>query len=78
MPGNPGGMVLRLNRIVRGDATGNRELLAAVEQQFGQAIGGEYLEVVLGAARREFEIQIDEEAVQRLRDELSGVATSGL
>lgn len=78
MPGNTGWMVLRLNRIVRGDATGNPDLLAAVEQQFGQAIGGEYLEVILGTARREFEIQIDEEAVQRLRDELSGVATAGL
>lgn len=75
LPGGSGWMVIRLDRTQRGDATGNQELLAAVEQQFGQALAGEYIEVLARAARREFPVQLNDDVVARLRSELTGAAT---
>lgn len=75
MPGNSGWMVIRLDQTVRGDATGNTELLAAVEQQFGQAMTGEYMEVLVQAARRAFPVELNDEAIAQLRTELTGAAT---
>ena len=75
LPGGSGWMVIRLNETVRGDATGNTELLAAVEQQFGQAMSGEYIEVLVQAARRAFPVELNDEAIAQLRRELTGGAS---
>lgn len=75
LPGNSGWMVIRLDSTTRGDATGNTELLAAVEQQFGGALGAEYVEILVQAARREFEVTENTDAIAQLRRELTGAAT---
>ena len=73
---NMGWMVMQLDRIQRNDASRETQLLASVEQQFSQAISGEYVETIVGAARQRFPITIDTGAVARLRAELTGTATS--
>lgn len=75
LPGSSGWMVIRLDSTTRGDATGNTELLAAVEQQFGGALGAEYVEILVRAARREFEVTENSEVIAQLRRELTGAAT---
>jgi peptidyl-prolyl cis-trans isomerase D len=74
MPGNVGWMVIKLDRIVRGDASGNQELLAAVQGQFQEALGSEYVEVLVQAARAQFPVTVDSAAVDTLRAELTGTA----
>ncbi len=74
LPGGSGWMVIQLNQTVRGDATGNAELLAAVEQQFGQAMTGEYIEVLVQAARKAFPVELNDETIAQLRSELTGAA----
>lgn len=75
LPGGTGWMVIRLTSTQRGDATGNQQLLAAVEQQFGQALAGEYIEILARAARREFPVERNQAVIDRLRAELTGAAT---
>ncbi len=74
LPGGAGWMVIRLDRTRRGDATGNAGLLAAVEQQFGPALGAEYVDILVRAARREYAVEINDAAVSQLRAELTGAA----
>ncbi|MEQ1688980.1 MAG: peptidyl-prolyl cis-trans isomerase, partial [Sphingopyxis sp.] len=72
LPGNAGWMVIRLDRVVRGDASTNPQLLQAVQGQFVNALGSEYVDVLIAAARAEFEVEIDQTAVNALRDQLTG------
>lgn len=74
LPGSSGWMVIRLDSTTRGDATGNTELLAAVEQQFGGALGAEYVEILVQAARREFQVTENTEVIAQMRRELTGAA----
>ena len=74
LPNNVGWMVLKLDHIQRNDASGIPQLLSSVEQQFGQAISGEYVEIVVNAARQRYPVTIDTAAVARLRAELTGTA----
>lgn len=74
LPGNSGWMVIQLNETTRGDATGNAELLTAVERQFGQAMTDEYIDVLVRAARRAFPVELNTDAITQLRNELTGAA----
>lgn len=76
LPGNSGWMVIQLNSVIRGDASDNAELQQGVASQFGQALGSEYVGILIAAARAEFPISIDEQAVQELRNQLVGGAAS--
>jgi peptidyl-prolyl cis-trans isomerase D len=75
LPNNTGWMVLKLDHIQRNDASGIPQLLANVEQQFGQAISAEYVDIIVNAARQRYPVTIDTAAVARLRAELTGTAT---
>ena len=72
LPGNAGWMVIHLGQVVRGDASGNQQLLEAVQGQFVNALGSEYVGILVAAARAEFPIEIDAAAVAVLRDQLLG------
>ncbi|MEK6540896.1 MAG: SurA N-terminal domain-containing protein [Pseudomonadota bacterium] len=72
LPGNVGWMVIRLDRVVRGDASTNQQLLQAVQGQFVNALGAEYVDILIAAARAEFPVVIDEAAVRTLRDQMAG------
>lgn len=72
LPGNVGWMVIRLDRVVRGDASTNQQLLQAVQGQFVGALGAEYVNILIAAARAEFPVEIDEAAVRTLRDQMAG------
>ncbi|MEQ1509163.1 MAG: SurA N-terminal domain-containing protein [Sphingopyxis sp.] len=72
LPGNAGWMVIRLDRVVRGDASGNPQLLQAVQGQFVNALGAEYVDILIAAARAEFPVETNQTAVRALRDQLTG------
>lgn len=76
LPGNVGWMVIRLDRVIRGDATGEREqgLVNAVQQQFSGALAGEYVDVLVEAARRAHPVSVDQAALATLREQLGGGA----
>lgn len=74
LPGRVGWMVLRLDTVTRGDASGERnaQLIAAVQQQFGQALAGEYVDVLVEAARAAHPVTLNRDAVRELREQLGG------
>lgn len=74
MPNKAGWLVIQLERTERGDATGNTELLGAVQQQLTQAVAGEYAGILIAAAKKAFPIQIDQAAVNAIRQEIAGGA----
>jgi hypothetical protein len=69
-------MVINLNRITPGNPAGQDDLIASIRQQFRQALGNEYVQALVNAARRSVEHAIDEETVEQLRRELSGAAAA--
>lgn len=74
LPGGTGWMVLHLARSVRGDASEVPQLVQSVDQQFREPLGGELVEGIVAAARREFPVSIDRAALAALRAELTGTA----
>lgn len=76
LPGNSGWMVIVLNTILRGDASENEELQQGVASQFGQALGSEYVGVLIAAARAAFPVTIDQTALADLRNQLVGGGSS--
>lgn len=74
MPGSAGWMVIYLDQVVRGDASEQAELLQGVQQQFGTALGSEYVAALVRAARDEVGVSIAAERVAELRGQLSGNA----
>ena len=76
LPGNAGWMVIHLDEIKRNDATGQTDLVNAVRQQFSNALGAEYVGIVVAAARRAFTVTVNDAAVRQLRADLTGVPNS--
>lgn len=76
MPLNAGWMVINLRRIVRGDPAGNDELIANVQQQFAGALGNEYVQAMVNAARRAVGVSISDTTVAELRRQLTGSANA--
>ncbi len=77
LPGSAGWMVIHLNQVIRGNASANQQLLQAVQSQFATALGSEYVGILVAAAKAEFPIEIDAEAVRTLRNQLLGIGTAG-
>ncbi len=71
-PDGRGWFVVYLDRIVPGDATKEPGLIQAVRTQFGAIIGEEYARQFTGAIRAGLEIERNEEALRKLKTELSG------
>ncbi|MFM6853031.1 MAG: peptidyl-prolyl cis-trans isomerase [Sphingopyxis sp.] len=74
LPGNAGWMVIHLNRVERGDATAQPQLIEAVRQQFRDALGAEYVGTMVAAARRAFPVTTNDAAIRTLRNQLAGLA----
>jgi len=77
LPGNVGWMVIHLDRVVPGDAAQQTQLVQAVQQQYRDAIGGEYVSTLVAAARAAFPVTTNQAALTTLRNQLLGVAAGG-
>ncbi|HEU0097387.1 MAG TPA: peptidyl-prolyl cis-trans isomerase [Allosphingosinicella sp.] len=71
-PDGRGWFVVYLDRIVPGDASKEPGLIQAVRSQFGSIIGEEYARQFMGAIRSGLKIERNEEALRKLKSELSG------
>ena len=71
-PDGRGWFVVYLDRIVPGDASKEPGLIQAVRTQFGAIIGEEYARQFTGAIRAGLDIERNEDALRKLKTELSG------
>ncbi len=72
MPGGSGWMVIKLARIEPGDASGDQQVVTGVGREFVQALGADYVQILVNAARAQFPVNINREAVRTLREQLLG------
>ncbi|APG62616.1 hypothetical protein LPB140_07255 [Sphingorhabdus lutea] len=70
-PGNNGWVVIHLVKNIRGDASGNAELLGKTKSDFGQFLGQEYIAQFLNAAQKEIGVKKDDKAIKALKNTLS-------
>ncbi|HEX8223362.1 MAG TPA: peptidyl-prolyl cis-trans isomerase [Allosphingosinicella sp.] len=70
-PDGRGWFVVYLERIVPGDARREPGLIEAVRGQFAQILGDEYARQFTGAIRSSLEVKRNDEAVRKLRTELT-------
>lgn len=75
-PNKAGYYVIRLDRIERGDATGNDQVIAGTRADIGKVIGGEYLAQFGRAVERAVGTTRNAAAIAALKAELLGGATS--
>jgi len=71
-PDGEGWYVVELQRTQRGDVRAQPGLLEASAAQFGPVLGREYAQQLIGAARRQMGVQINQDAVAALKRELTG------
>lgn len=76
LPGGAGWMVLHLARSERGDSSEVPQLVQSVQEQFRDPLGGELVEGIVAAARREFPVSMDRAGIAALRAELTGTTAS--
>jgi peptidyl-prolyl cis-trans isomerase D len=76
-PGSAGWLVVKLDRIDRGDASKVPAAVAAARRDIGQLMGREYAEQFARAARNAVGVKTDTAAVARVRAELAGNGTGG-
>jgi peptidyl-prolyl cis-trans isomerase D len=72
VPDGSGYVVLRLDRIDRGDAGRNRAVIDGARADLGRLVGREYAEQFARAARNAVGVKVDDAAVARVRAELTG------
>jgi peptidyl-prolyl cis-trans isomerase D len=71
-PGRDGWLVIKLDRVQPGNAAGNQQLVNATRADIGRVVGREYAEQFIRATRNAVGVEIDREAVGRVRAELQG------
>jgi peptidyl-prolyl cis-trans isomerase D len=71
-PNNAGWFVIYLDVITPGDVRTAPQLVAITQQQLGKAVGEEYLQQFVGAAKAEVGVKRNEGALARLKQGLSG------
>jgi peptidyl-prolyl cis-trans isomerase D len=76
LPGNAGWMVIKLTKIERGDASGTPDLVNAVGRELVGALGADYVDILVQAARRQFPVTTNQAAVTELRNRLLGRASN--
>lgn len=69
---NAGWMVVYLDAIDQGDAKDDKELVDAVSTQLASAIGNEYVAGLLNAAKKDMGVELNAEAIETLKRELTG------
>lgn len=76
-PNNAGWLIVKLDRIQRGDASKTPAAIAAARSDIGRSIGGEYTEQFARAVRTSLGVRTDAAAVARVKADLSGQGGSG-
>ncbi|AHE55226.1 peptidylprolyl isomerase [Sphingomonas sanxanigenens] len=72
MPNRAGFFVVRLQKIIPGDANAQPQLVTNTQRSFDQTLGGEYAEQFAVAARTAVGVVRDDKAIAKLKRELSG------
>lgn len=72
VPNGSGWFVVHLDKVVPGDASKEPGLTEAVRSQFARVIGDEYAQQFSAAIRAKSEVKRNEDALKRLKAELSG------
>lgn len=75
-PGRDGWLVIKLDRVQAGNAAGDRNLIQATRADLGRSVGREYGEQFTRAARNAVGVEIDRDAVARVRADLQGTAAN--
>ena len=69
--GDRGWFVVKLNEVIKGDASGNKELLAARQQELLDLLQQEYAAQLINAARAEVGVSKNDDALKDLRNRLT-------
>lgn len=69
--GDRGWFVVKLNEVIKGDARGNKELLAARREELLDLLQQEYAAQLINAARAEVGVSKNEDALKDLRNRLT-------
>ena len=69
-PGGQGWIVVYLDRIERRDAAAAPQIVAARRAELGQAVGNEYIEELVRAARKQLGVKVNDAEVAKVRAEL--------
>lgn len=70
-PANRGWFVVQLNQVVKGNASGQTEMLAARRQEMTQLLGQEYAAQLINSAVKEVGVKKNEDGIKELRDRLT-------
>jgi peptidyl-prolyl cis-trans isomerase D len=70
--GDRGSFVVRLNQVIRGDASGDTERLEANRKELQKLLAQEYAAQLILAAKEEMGVEKNEDAIKTLRDSLTG------
>jgi len=76
-PGDAGWLIVKTDRIERGNATGNAAAIAAARGGLSRSMGGEYAEQFARAARAAIGTKVDQRAIARVRADLAGDTPAG-
>lgn len=76
-PGDAGWLIVKTDRIERGNAAGNTAAIAAARGGLARSMGGEYAEQFARAARAAIGTKIDQRAIARVRADLAGDTPAG-
>jgi peptidyl-prolyl cis-trans isomerase D len=71
-PEDRGWFVVRLNQVIPGDASGDKERLAANQEALTGMLSQEYAAQLIDAAKAEVGVEKNESAIKSLRDSLTG------
>lgn len=71
-PGKQGWFVVYLDKIIPGDVNTQPQLVAAMQQQFGQMVGQEYAAQFANAAKAMLGVERNKEASAKLKRQLTG------
>ena len=76
-PGDAGWLIVKTDRIERGNAAGNAAAIAAARGGLSRSMGGEYAEQFARAARAAIGTKVDQRAIARVRADLAGETPAG-
>lgn len=76
-PGDAGWLIVKTDRIERGNAAGNAAAIAAARGGLSRSMGGEYAEQFARAARAAIGTKVDQRAIARVRADLAGDTPAG-
>jgi peptidyl-prolyl cis-trans isomerase D len=69
--GDRGWFVVKLNEVIKGDASGNKELLAARQQELLELLQQEYAAQLIVAASKDAGVEKNEDGIAEVRARLT-------